>query len=148
MEKFWLNTPMDKMTHQQWESLCDGCGKCCRIQFLDDSDTMLMQTDVGCHLLDTKTLRCTDYDNRLSKVPDCVQITPKTLDDYYWLPDSCAYKLVARGEDLPEWHHLVSGDPQLIHKKGESLHRKLVSERDLNPEEIEERIIAWVAITD
>lgn len=148
MDKFWLTTPMHEMTHQQWESLCDGCGKCCRIQFLDDDDAMLMQTDVACRLLDTETLQCTDYHNRLNKVPDCVQITPDTLDDYYWLPDSCSYKVVARGEDLPRWHHLVSGDRQLIHKKGKSLYGQLVSESNLDPETIEDRIIAWIVITD
>lgn len=136
------------MDHEQWESLCDGCGKCCRIQFLDDDEDMLMQTDVACRLLDTHTLRCTDYDNRLSQVPDCVQITPDTLDDYYWLPDSCSYKVVARGEDLPSWHHLVSGDRQLIHKKGKSLQDLLLSERDVPEHEIEDRIIAWLSITD
>lgn len=139
---------MHEMSHEQWESLCDGCGKCCRIQFLDDDDTMLMQTDVACKLLDTSTLRCTDYHNRLSKVPDCVQITPDTINDYYWLPDSCSYKIVARGEDLPSWHHLVSGDRELIHQEGHSLQGKLVSETDVPEEEVEDRIIEWIAITD
>ncbi|WP_345292666.1 YcgN family cysteine cluster protein [Kangiella marina] len=148
VDKFWLTTPMHEMSHEQWESLCDGCGKCCRIQFLDDDDTMLMQTDVACGLLDTDTLRCTDYDNRLSKVPDCVQITPETLKDYYWLPRSCSYKVVERGEDLPQWHHLVSGDPDRIHTLGHSLQGKLVSERDVPEEQVEERIIEWIAITD
>lgn len=146
--KFWLNTPLHEMSHEQWESLCDGCGKCCRIQYLDETDSMLMQTDVACRLLDTGTLRCTDYENRLSKVPDCVQITPQTLKDYYWLPESCAYKTIARGEDLPSWHHLISGDRQSIHKAGHSLQGKLVSERDVHEEEIEDRIIQWIAITD
>lgn len=148
LDKFWLTTPMEAMSHEQWESLCDGCGKCCRIQFLDDDDEMLMQTDVACRLLDTNSLRCKDYDSRLSQVPDCVQITPETLHEYYWLPDSCAYKVVARGEDLPSWHHLVSGDSQLIHQKGKSLQGMLVSEQDIPEDEIEDRIIAWLAITD
>lgn len=149
MDKFWLTTPMEEMSHEQWESLCDGCGKCCRIQFLDDDDeNLLMQTDVACGLLDTDTLRCTDYNNRLSQVPDCVQITPQTLNEYYWLPDSCSYKVVARGDDLPQWHHLVCGKREEIHTKGKSLKGKLVSERDYSPQDIEDRIIAWVAITD
>ena len=146
--KFWLTVPLDKMTHQQWESLCDGCGKCCRIQFLDDDEKMLMQTDVACRLLDTESLRCKDYNNRLSQVPDCVQITPETLSDYYWLPDTCSYKVVARGEDLPQWHHLVSANPEEIHERGKSLKGLLISEAGLSEEEIEDRIIAWLEITD
>lgn len=148
MDKFWLTTPMEKMSHEQWESLCDGCGKCCQVQFLDEEEAMLMQTDVACPLLDTETVRCTNYQDRLKLAPDCMQITPETLDDYFWLPDSCAYKVVARGEDLPSWHHLVSGDPQLIHKLGKSVQGKLINESQLTPQEVEDHIIAWMAITD
>lgn len=149
MNKFWLTTPMTEMTHEQWESLCDGCGKCCRIQYLDDDDSsMLMQTDVACRLLDTESLRCNDYDNRLKHVNHCLQITPETVQEYYWLPDTCAYRVVARGDDLPSWHHLVSGDRESIHKEGKSLRGLLVSERDIDERTTEDRIISWIAITD
>ncbi len=148
VDKFWLTTALKDMTHEQWESLCDGCAKCCCVQFIDDEDDLLMQTDVSCQLLDIKTLHCKDYQNRTSKVPDCVQLTADTVQEYFWLPDTCAYRLVAEGKDLPSWHYLISGDKELVHKKGHSIKGKVISETKLTAEEVEDRIISWIPLSD
>ena len=147
-DKFWLTISLEDMTHEQWESLCDGCAKCCCVQFIDDDDNLLMQTDVSCRLLDTQSLTCSDYHNRTSKVPDCVQLTPGTVKDYFWLPKTCAYRLVAEGKDLPDWHYLVCGDKSAVHKVGVSIQGKVVSETSLTEEEIEDRVIAWIPLSD
>ena len=146
--KFWQVTPMHEMTPEQWELLCDGCAKCCRMQFIDEDDDLLMQTDVVCHLLDKTSLQCSDYANRTSLVPDCVQITPDNIQEFYWLPDSCGYRRVAAGLDLPDWHHLVTGDKQQVHKQGFSVLNKVISENELIDQEIEDRIISWIPISD
>ncbi|NVK22978.1 MAG: YcgN family cysteine cluster protein [Kangiellaceae bacterium] len=148
MDKFWLTTPMSEMTNEQWESLCDGCAKCCRMQFIDEDDDLLMQTDVVCYLLDLKTLQCTDYANRSTLVPDCMQITSDNIKEFFWLPDTCGYRRVAAGQDLPEWHHLISGDRQTIHQKGASVRGKVVREDQLAGQDIEDRIISWIPISD
>ena len=107
-----------------------------------------MQTDVACHLLDTENLVCKDYVHRTSKVPDCVQLTADTVKDYFWLPKTCAYRLVAEGKDLPSWHYLISGDKELVHKKGHSIRGKVISESQLSEAEIEDRIISWLPLLD
>ena len=148
MDKFWLTTAMHEMTTEQWESLCDGCAKCCRMQFIDDDEDLLMQTDVVCYLLDLKALQCTDYANRTSLVPDCMQITPDNIKEFFWLPDTCGYRRVLAGDDLPEWHHLISGSRQTIHQQGASVRGKVVREDQLGGQDIEDRIISWIPISD
>ncbi|WP_251359870.1 YcgN family cysteine cluster protein [Kangiella sp. TOML190] len=148
MAAFWLDTPMDQMTAQQWESLCDGCAKCCRMQFVDEEEELLMQTDVVCYLLDESSLQCTDYANRTSLVPDCMQISPENIKEFYWLPETCGYRRVAAGKDLPEWHHLKSGSRELIHELGFSVKGKVTPEQLLAGEDIEDRIISWIPIEE
>ncbi len=104
------------MTDREWESLCDGCGKCCLVKLEDaDDSTKTYFTDVGCKLLDGETCRCTDYKHRTDKVKDCVRLTPRNIRRIVWLPPSCGYRLVADGKDLYWWHPLVSGDPETVH---------------------------------
>lgn len=148
MDEFWLNTPMEQMTSEQWESLCDGCAKCCRMQFVDEDEGLLMQTDVVCFLLDESSLQCTDYANRTKLVPDCMQITPTNIHEYFWLPETCGYRRVAAGEDLPHWHHLKSGDRDKIHHLGFSVKDKVIREDHLEGQDIEDRIISWLPIED
>ena len=129
------------MTRKEWESLCDGCGKCCVNVLEDEDDGGLYQTNVACHMLDHRTCRCKDYENRKKIVPACVSLTPKKLATIDWLPDSCAYVLVMQGKDLPPWHHLQCGDPEQIHKEGRSVKNRVISELDV--ENLEDHIIPW-----
>ena len=113
---FWKTKPLAAMSRDEWESLCDGCGKCC-VHKLEDEDTgELLPTNVACRLLDRRSGQCSDYRNRKAHVPECVRLTPAKLETLDWLPSSCAYLLVHRGHDLPGWHHLVAGDRDAIHR--------------------------------
>ena len=107
------------MTDREWESLCDGCGKCCLVKLEDaDNSKKTYFTDVGCKLLDGETCRCTDYKHRAAKVSDCVKLTPRNIRRIVWLPPSCGYRLVADGKELYWWHPLISGDPETVHQAG------------------------------
>ena len=133
MTQFWKTTPLDKMTRTEWESLCDGCGKCC-IHKLEDEDTgELLPTNVACRLLDRRSGQCADYRNRKAHVPECVRLTPAKLATLDWLPSTCAYLIVYEQRDLPEWHHLVTGDRESIHRAGMSVRGWTVSEDDAGP---------------
>ena len=145
-EPFWRTVPLPDMTDAQWESLCDGCGRCC-LNKLEDWDTgMIAVTRVACRLLDGETCRCRDYENRMASVPECIQLTPSRIDDLGWLPESCAYRLVADGHDLPDWHPLVSGDPDSVHEAGISVRGWTVSEVEVPVEAWEDHLIAWDSI--
>ncbi|MGD2081844.1 MAG: YcgN family cysteine cluster protein [Chromatiales bacterium] len=139
---FWRRKALDALEPAEWESLCDGCGKCC-LHKLEDEDTREIRfTNVACRLLDAATCRCSDYANRSSRVPDCVTLTPEVLDDPYWLPATCAYRLVAEGKDLPDWHPLVSGDAMSVVRSGHSVCGRVVSEVDAD--DLEHHLISWV----
>ncbi|MFP3921535.1 MAG: YcgN family cysteine cluster protein [Dichotomicrobium sp.] len=125
---FWEAKTLDELTDAEWEALCDGCGRCCMIK-LEDVDTgERLDTRLACRLLDIGTCRCTDYENRHSRVPDCVQLTPENASTLDWLPDTCAYRLRAEGRPLYWWHPLVSGDPETVHRAGASVRSIAVSE--------------------
>ena len=115
---FWRRKTLDEMTAREWESLCDGCGRCCLMKLEDEDDGTVYATDVGCRLLDRATCRCSDYANRKAKVPDCIKLTPKLARSLAWLPPTCAYRLVANRQDLPWWHPLVSGRPETVVEAG------------------------------
>lgn len=125
---FWKVKPLSAMTRAEWESLCDGCGKCCVHKLEDEVTGELLPTNVSCRLLDRRTGRCGDYKHRQAYVPECVRLTPAKIHDIDWLPSTCAYLLLARGEDLPDWHPLVTGDPESVHKAGQSVRGWTVSE--------------------
>ena len=110
---FWQRKSLKEMTDSEWESLCDGCGRCCLVKLEDaDDSSRTYFTDVGCRLLDGETCRCSDYPNRTAKVKDCVRLTPRNINRIVWLPPTCAYRLLADGRDLYWWHPLVSGRPR------------------------------------
>lgn len=141
-EEFWRRKPLSEMTPEEWESLCDGCAKCCLYK-LEDMDTgEVYFTNVHCRLLDTRTGRCTDYPNRSRRVSDCVTITPEVLRRPYWLPSTCAYRLVAEGRDLPDWHPLRSGDPASVVRAGQSICGRTVCEDDAD--DLEQHLITWI----
>jgi uncharacterized cysteine cluster protein YcgN (CxxCxxCC family) len=124
---FW-EQPLETLDRAQWEALCDGCGKCC-LHKVEDADTgRIYPTNVACRLLDRETARCSNYRHRRALVPDCLRLTPAKLKTIEWLPTSCAYKLRAEGKPLPNWHYLVCGDPEEIHRRGMSVRGKTISE--------------------
>ena len=131
------------MTHHQWESLCDGCGKCCVLK-LEDVDTgEIHYTDVGCRLLDCSTARCTNYPDRKTFVPDCVILSPTTVETLAWMPESCAYRLVQEGKDLPAWHPLVTGTADSTRQAGHSVAGRIVPEAEVDEEDLPDHIWVW-----
>ncbi|WP_380873082.1 UPF0260 protein [Sphingomonas sp. DBB INV C78] len=128
LKPFWETTPLDKMDRAQWESLCDGCGKCCVHKLEDDETGQLYPTNIACRLLDRRSGQCRDYKHRRAYVPECVRLTPTLLRKIDWLPTTCAYRLIDEGKPLPEWHYLVCGDREAVHRAGESVRGWTVSE--------------------
>ncbi len=140
---WWKQKSLAEMSRPEWESICDHCGKCCLNKLEDESDGTVYYTDIACDLLDAESCQCGDYANRETLVPDCVRLTMDNLDDLYWMPPSCAYRLLHEGNDLPEWHHLVTGDKNSIHRVGESIAGRFVYSKTINEDQWEERIVEW-----
>lgn len=140
---FWTAKRLDEMTPAEWESLCDGCGKCCLEKLQDADSGEISHTNVACRLLDIRRCRCTRYLERRRFVPNCEQLNPSNIRRFTWLPSSCAYRLLAEGRELPWWHHLVSGDRELVHRVGASVRGRAVSERRAGP--LEHHIVTWPA---
>lgn len=129
------------MSRTEWESLCDGCGRCCLHKIREDDTGEISFTNVSCRLLDLKSCRCSDYANRRARVPDCVQLTPESLKTVDWLPPSCAYRLLSEGKDLFAWHPLISGTPDSVRDAGISINGRALSERHAGP--LEHHIVEW-----
>ena len=141
--RFWDTVPLSDMTPDEWEALCDGCGKCClqKLEFEDDGEVAF--TRVACRLLDGTTCRCTRYADRHAHVPDCVTLTPEALPNVaYWLPRTCAYRLLHEGKKLPRWHPLRTGDPDSVHRAGKSVQGWTIPETDVSEDDWEDHIIA------
>ena len=133
---------MDEMSKTEWESLCDGCGLCCLIRVQDEEIGDTAITNVGCRYLNTNNCSCTDYTNRKTNVPDCIVLTPEKVADYEWLPETCAYRLVKRDEDLPYWHPLISGSKDSVHHAGISMLGDIILENEVD--DIEDHIVGWL----
>lgn len=142
-QAWWQQKELTEFTDAEWESLCDHCAKCCLNKLEDEDDGTVYYTDVACNLLDGKTCRCSNYPERQKLMPDCVRLTPQNLEQLYWMPPSCAYRLIYEGKDLPSWHHLVSGSKETIHAEGESIIGKFVFSKDIDEDEWEDRIVDW-----
>ncbi len=143
---FWKRKSLSEMSKAEWESLCDGCAKCC-LEKLEDSETGHIEfTDVACKLLDIGVCRCKQYATRKRIVPDCEVLTPDNILALSWIPATCAYRRLAEGKGLPDWHPLVTGDPESVHRAGVSVRGRVISEDDVdNPEDLEDRIVTWPA---
>jgi uncharacterized cysteine cluster protein YcgN (CxxCxxCC family) len=142
---FWKTKSLLEMTHDEWELLCDGCARCC-LHKLEDEDTgELFYTNIACRLLDIETCRCKDYLNRISIINDCVSLSPDNLSNINWLPQTCAYRLLAERQDLPDWHPLITGTYKSVIEAGISVKNMAVPETpDIN---LEEHILGWTITT-
>lgn len=141
-EPFWRTKALEEMSPEEWESLCDGCGKCCLVKLEDEDTGEVELTRLSCRLLDVGSCRCSDYENRFSKVHDCIKIDAAKIREIDWLPKTCAYRLVAEGRDLAWWHPLVSGDPNTVHQAGISVRGWAVSEAKVRPKDMHRYIIS------
>jgi len=142
-EPFWRTKTLAEMSTTEWESLCDGCARCCLNKLEYEETGEIVWTQVACRLLDADTCRCGDYAHRLERVADCLALTAETIGELSWLPPTCGYRLVAEGRDLYWWHPLVSGDPATVHLAGISVRGKTVSETDVPPDEYEHHLVTW-----
>ncbi len=124
---YWQTTPLDQMTAEQWDALCDGCGKCCLEKFQDDDTGRIIYSRIACELLNLNTCRCREYPNRARLMPDCVTLTPESVQrSSGWLPETCAYRLLNAHEPLPHWHPLITGDPQSVVDAGHSVRGRVI----------------------
>ncbi|SER72662.1 hypothetical protein SAMN04490244_102303 [Tranquillimonas rosea] len=141
-DRYWERVPLKNMSPREWEALCDGCGKCC-LNKLEDPDTNeIAFTNVACRLLDDETCRCAQYEIRKQFVPDCVVLTPRNIAEIaYWMPSTCAYRLLYEGKALYDWHPLISGRAESVHEAGISLQGRTVPEFEIDEEEWEDHII-------
>lgn len=143
-EPFWQQKTLAELTQQEWESLCDGCGKCCLVKLEDEDDGQVYYTNVACKYLHLKTCQCKDYANRLSLVPDCISLTPDKVDEFQWLPQTCAYRLVSEGKPLPKHHPLISGKKGSMGKAKATVKGRVIPEDLVHPDALEEHVIYWV----
>ena len=138
--RFWERFSLSELNAAEWEALCDGCGKCCLHKLEDEESGRIYRTNVACRLLNRESGRCSDYRNRRSFVPDCVQLAPALVGQLNWLPGTCAYRRLHEGRPLPRWHHLRSGDPEAVHEVGASVRGWTVSESEID-DELEDHIL-------
>ncbi|WP_303909196.1 YcgN family cysteine cluster protein [Thiohalomonas denitrificans] len=139
---FWERKSLDSMDAAEWEAVCDGCARCCLHKLEDEDSGEVFYTQVVCRYLEQDTCSCGEYSDRHRLQPDCVVLTRKAVDDFFWLPATCAYRLLAEGQPLPSWHPLVSGDPESVHEAGVSVRSFAIPEAQLESEDdLEDHII-------
>lgn len=140
---FWQHKTLEQMSPSEWESLCDGCGLCCLTKILDEDSGRLFYTNVVCRYHDSQACRCTRYTERSVLVPTCIKVTPKVAREEEWLPSTCAYRLLAEGKPLYDWHPLISGDPESVHDAGVSVRGRVISEAYVHQDELPEHLVNW-----
>ncbi|MFQ5519624.1 MAG: YcgN family cysteine cluster protein [Mariprofundus sp.] len=141
METFWESKSLSEMTDEEWESLCDGCGRCCLYKFQDEDTDEMFFTNVACGLFDAGTCRCSSYEKRFESVPECADVRKFTRREYQWLPERCAYRLLFEGKKLKPWHPLISGDPESVHNAGVSMQDSVINEADADLDNLEDYIV-------
>ncbi len=140
--EFWSKQPLDALTRPEWEALCDGCGRCCLLKLEDEDSNEIAYTNVACRLFDDQACRCGQYALRKQMVAGCVVLTPENIERHaYWMPETCAYRLRFEGKPLYDWHPLISGDPDSVHRAGISMRGKVVAEYDVDEEDLEDYVI-------
>ena len=139
---FWKTKSLEEMTREEWESLCDGCGKCCLFRLREDDGT-IYTTNVICRLFIEKTCQCSNYLNRSKLVPTCLVLNSKNIYDLDWMPQTCAYRLLAEGKGLAWWHPLECGDPNMVHEVGISVRGKIEFEQDIDMDDLEDHVVDW-----
>lgn len=144
VQPFWKTKTLAEMSPQEWESLCDGCARCCLYKLQDEETGEIYYTDVVCRLLDTQRCRCTAYLERTVLMPTCLVLNPDLVQQLKWMPKTCAYRLLAEGKDLEWWHPLVSGDPSTVHEAGISVRWKTQAENEVDMDNLEDYIVDWL----
>lgn len=142
--EFWKKYSLSELNTMEWEALCDGCGLCCLVKLEDEDTQEVCYTKVACKLLDCETAQCSDYANRMSKVPDCIQLSYENLQQIKWLPSTCAYRRLNEGRKLPTWHYLVTGSRDSVRQARKSAAGRCISELDVNEDDIDEYVVRWV----
>lgn len=143
MERFWETKQLDEMTATEWESLCDGCGRCCLNKLEDIDSGQVWYTNVACKLLHPKRCQCRHYEVRHRHVPDCIVLEPSSVAGNTALPESCAYRRLSEGRTLAAWHPLVSGDPNSVHTAGVSVRGRTLSEDHVHEDDWEHYVVDW-----
>lgn len=143
MKPFWKEKTFEQISHEEWESLCDGCAKCCLIKLRVPETQVVKFTNVVCRYLDLQTCQCSDYPNRHRDVPECILLTPELARHLDWLPKTCAYRLVAEGKDLPWWHPLKTKDQNSPLRAGGTVFGKVVSETEVDEYDLEDMVVSW-----
>jgi uncharacterized cysteine cluster protein YcgN (CxxCxxCC family) len=141
---WWHDKTLAELNADEWEALCDGCAKCCLHKLEDEDSGEVFYTRVRCRYLDEASCRCSDYPRRSVMVPNCIHLQADSVQDLDWLPSTCAYRLRAHGEQLPNWHPLVSGDAATVHRAGISIRGRAVSDEFVHPDGFDEHIVQWV----
>ena len=141
---FWRDKTLEEMTEPEWESLCDGCARCCLIKLTDEDTQEVRYTAIVCDLLDQHDCRCTHYPQRHELVKDCIELDAATADRLAWLPTTCAYRLVAEGKDLHWWHHLKSGNRNTVHEAGISVRGRVIARQHVHEADEQSYIVKWV----
>ena len=144
MSQFWQVKALAELSEVEWESLCDGCARCCMVKLQDEDTDEVVYTSIVCDLLDQQTCRCTRYPERHTLVRDCVELSVEKVSEFHWLPKSCAYRTSAEGRDLEWWHPLVSGDPETVFTAGIAVRGKVVAESEVLAEQEQDMIVRWV----
>ena len=141
--RFWETKSLSEMTSQEWESLCDGCARCCLIKLEDEDNSDIYFTNVVCDLLNQESCQCTSYAQRSVLVPECVIVTPQVIQQLHWMPSTCAYRLLWEGKPLPEWHPLITGDADSVHLAGISVRGRVFRQCEIDENDLEDYIVDW-----
>jgi uncharacterized cysteine cluster protein YcgN (CxxCxxCC family) len=142
--RFWETKSLQEMSKEEWESLCDGCARCCLLKLEDEETAVVYYTQIHCYLLDRDKCQCSKYLERNKLVPDCVLLTPDNLEELSWMPSTCAYRLLHEGKPLPDWHPLVSGTQKSVHDAGISIRSYAIPEQEINSNELPHYLIDWL----